>query len=171
MKTDLATKVLLGFLGSGLWALAVAHWQVPVVTAKVAAQPAVPNVVRARRFEVINANGKRSAVLTTDKHGPRLSLMDENGQTRAFLDTTKDGPSLNFLDAKGASRCGLFLGKEGPVLGLLDEDPKGGAKFGANGIFLRDANGTVRATLGTIATETSILLFDRSGKLVFRAPR
>jgi hypothetical protein len=47
MKTDLMTKGLLGFVGSGMWALAATHWQVPVVTAQAPEPaPAAQDVVR-----------------------------------------------------------------------------------------------------------------------------
>lgn len=47
MKSDLATKVLMLFVGGGLWAVTLTHG-LPVATAKTTAAPPVQNVVGTR---------------------------------------------------------------------------------------------------------------------------
>jgi hypothetical protein len=62
---------------------------------------AVQPVVRAERFEMLDAAGRVRAVLSTERHGAGLALIDENNQQRIALVVDPDAQS-------GLS--GLFVG-------------------------------------------------------------
>ncbi|HEY3414402.1 MAG TPA: hypothetical protein VGM51_15295 [Armatimonadota bacterium] len=114
MKTDLATKALLVFMGSGMWALALTHWQAPVVTAQAAAQSAVQDVVRTQRLEVVDANGKVRVSISPQTYGYLLSMDDEKGKKRVGLFAGNDGSLLSLMDETGKTRA---------VLGTADSTP------------------------------------------------
>lgn len=105
MKTDLMTKGLLVFVGSGMWALAVTHWQVPVATAQSpAAAPGAQDVVRAQRLVIVDANGKVRASLGSESYGYGLTFNDEKGKTRAALYQGQYGSGLSLHDENGRER-------------------------------------------------------------------
>jgi len=93
-------------------------------TTGVQQQPAVQDVVRAKRFVLVDEvgatvgafgvfdgqlslllhdkNQKARAVLAVDKEGqPALVLLDENGKIRAQFDIENNEPRLMLLDEKG----------------------------------------------------------------------
>jgi len=116
-----------------------------------AGSPAVPDVVRAKSFEVIGASGERRALLSTDADGaPGLYLYDASGNRRALLTTRSDGsPGLYLWDDIGNVRT---------VLGTFAD--------GSSGLALCDASGIIRAMLCT----TELVLWDASGREMFSAP-
>ena len=125
MKTDLATKCLLVFVGSGVWALALTHWQPPVVTAQAAPQPAVQDVVRTKRLEVVDANGKVRVSITPQNDSYVLSLNDESGKTRLGLLAGSFGSMLSLLDENGKTRAVLSVVQQTPTtLRLTNEKGK-----------------------------------------------
>ena len=72
--------------------------------ATVAAQtPAVPAVVRARRFELVDAAGKTRAGLSVNSDGsPNMALFDATGNMRAGLFVLPEkSPHLLLRDAAG----------------------------------------------------------------------
>ena len=77
-----------------------------------------PAEVRARKFVLVDGDGKTRALLTVDEDGPRLGLTDESGKARAELRVAKNGPTLNLSDKNGNARAGLSVLKDGPVLDL-----------------------------------------------------
>ena len=65
----------------------------------------VAKVVRAERFEVVDAKGRVRALLDVTDGNPYLGLYDENGKARAGLALLPDG------------RAGLaIIGEDGKVL-------------------------------------------------------
>ncbi len=126
---------------------------------------AVPKVVEAERFVLRDTRGKiRAALDTVASGGLALSLADENGKARAGLGVAADGtPGLFLTDQNGKTRAELSVGTSGPSLVLRDEN--------------RD-----RAVLGHTALETkaigtveqrpasSLVLFDKNGKVIWRVP-
>jgi len=101
-----------------------------VVAAGMAKTEGVPNVLRARSFEVVDENGKVRAKLHICLNEPCLDLYDENDKHRVSLwvrdeaDQDGSGPAFEFLDEKDTARAVLTLGKEGPQLSLCDEKGK-----------------------------------------------
>jgi len=143
------------------------------------------NVVEANRFILVDVNNKTRATLsvgedgpwldlrdengiprirlTVSKEGPGLVLRDENGQPRAFLAALKDGSALDLSDKNGKTRAFLAADKDGPNLTLLDENGKGRAIFGI--IKTTTPDGKVISY-----PESSILLFNPDGKVLWQAP-
>jgi hypothetical protein len=67
------------------------------------AQKAGPNaVVQARRFDLVDANGRVCATLGTDFQGPYLNFYDNGGRERAAMSLEGSGtPAINLTDSKG----------------------------------------------------------------------
>ena len=128
------------------------------------AQPAGAAVreVVARRFVVVDENGKTRAMLNMRREGPSLTLFDEKGKSRAVLDVyqsdvlemgvDKNVPRLCLRDEKGKYRAGLSLQKDGPRLGLYDE------------------NGKTRILLSVLEDGPRLGLYDENGKIKWSAP-
>ena len=94
-----------------------------------------------------------------------LSLYDAEGKNRVALGVESDGgPYLSFFDAGGKRRIGLNTTSDLPR------------------VALNDADGVLRAVLGSTSLETiqtgavtkrapsSLVLFDKEGKVIFQAP-
>ena len=132
-------------------------WQ-PQSAAAQAKEPAVPDVVRARRFEVVDAAGKERALLAVYPDGNLgLMLFDAARKLRALLALHPEGdPGLMLFDAAGKVR------------GVLAVRPGGGR---GPGLVLLDAAGKVRAGLGVDPDGNgSFKLFDKDGKVMWQAP-
>ena len=113
--------------------------------ATVAAQaPVVPAVMKAQRFELVDAAGKLRALLWLPLSGaPGLDLLDGTGAMRASLSLSPDGsPKLDLSDATGKRRA---------VLGAANLEA---AKTGEE----------------TKRSESSLVLFDKDGKVIWQAP-
>lgn len=118
----------------------------PPHTPAVQPQPAIETQVRAHQFMLVDGNGKDRASLVADGAGSVfLVLFDTNGKTRADLSVGNYGPSLTFYDPSGQART--VLGSTMLVSSHVTE------------------NGTVERT-----PASSVVLFDRTGKLLWRAP-
>ena len=65
-----------------------------------------PDVVQARRIELINAEGKARAVLTADTGAVVLTLFDKSGRIAGSLQLNAD-PRLAVLDPTGRELAGL----------------------------------------------------------------
>jgi len=119
---------------------------------------AVAQVVRAQRFEVVDAEGRVRVLLSMGPDGqvPSLTLHDEKGDIRACLWTHPDGStSLTLCDEKGATRASLSTHTDGsPILMLHDEKGATRASLGTHPdgrpiLMLHDEKGEVRASLWT----------------------
>lgn len=144
----------------------------------------VQQVVRAERFELVDANGTVRAALGSDSAGrPGLWQYDQNGTTRALLCLGDSGqPGLRLYDQNGTTRASLRLGDSGqPGLGLLDQNESIRValvlnEFGQPMLELWDLNGKVRAWLGAAGSttpdypESSLLLFGPDGEQIWSAP-
>ena len=113
-------------------------------------------VVRAQRFELVNAEGEVLAVLGLGAAGrPGLTLWDEKGEGRAALSLGPGGrPAIMLYDEKGELRAVLGLVRDGgPAIELFDE------------------KGETRATLALLADGTPALsLSDEKGEVIWGAP-
>ncbi len=135
--------LLLAAVGGGVVALSLAAALGHVLPAAEAAAPAVPGVVRAQRFELVDAAGKLRAGLEVRGAGSAgLVLYDARGTGRAWLLVADDGtPSLDLRDAAGKLRAGLEV---------YGDD-------GSAGLTLTDAVGTGRAWLAVGADGAPVL--------------
>jgi hypothetical protein len=164
-------------------------WRPASVEAQ-AKQPAVADVVRARRLEVVDAAGKTRAGLSLGPDGgPRLLLFDASEKPRATLSVdSKGSPRLLLSGEAGKTRASLSVGPDGsPRLFLFDASEKLRASLGVESnegprLHLYDAAGGTRATLGTISlegvktgqtmkrSESSLVLFSQDGYTIWQAP-
>ncbi len=103
-----------------------------MAVAYAAGKAAAPEVIRAQRFELVDAEGKvRGRLTVASTTGPALLLYDQEESVRARLWLTLDGsPLLQLYDKHGRGGVSLFPGTEG--------NP---------GVCLRDEEGTLRAGL------------------------
>lgn len=106
----------------------------------------VEEQVRAHQFILVDGNGKERASLVADAAGSVfLVLFDKNEKSRLSLSVSNDGPSLVLHDLDGKPRA--ILGSTSLVASHVSE----------KGIMER-------------TPASSIVLFDRTGKLLFRTP-
>ena len=80
-------------------------------------------VVRARRFELVDSEGKVRAALAVDEEGvPGLALSDGDGNVRAALILGREGiPRLNLLSKTGTVRASLGFGSDWKVQLVLTD--------------------------------------------------
>jgi hypothetical protein len=106
----------------------------------------VEEEVRARHFVLVDGKGKERASLVADNAGSVFLVMfDAAGKTRANLSVGNDGPSLVLYDASGQQRT--IIGSTTVVASHVNE----------NGIAEK-------------GPPSSIVLFDKAGKLLWRQP-
>jgi len=117
-----------------------------------------------RSLTVVDDQGTPRAGLGSGKDGLGLVLSDEKGTGRASLAALKDGPSLALLDEQGTPRAGLGSGKNEPALVLYDEKGTRRAEFGS--ALLEETRTGATETTGP----SSVRLFDKDGKTIWRAP-
>jgi hypothetical protein len=136
--------------------LIAAAMAVAVVFLLGAGGEAVPKVIQAEKFELVDSTGRGRAALEMTQAGePGLVLGDEKGKIRTGLIMGEAGrPSLGLFDDNGIPRIILHLDDSGePTLSLSDE------------------NGKVRAgmCLGE-SGEPGLGLYDQEGKTIWSKP-
>ena len=109
-------------------------------------------------------NGKGRASLVLLKFNSGLELYDENRKFGAMLNVNEDGPRLSLHDENRKGRVGLGVDKDGPRLGLYDEKGKIRAALGRTELEAIKT-GTVEQR-----AESSLVLFDRDGKVLWQTP-
>jgi len=113
-----------------------------------------------------NERGGTIASLTgTDKTGTEWMLMDEKGRPRVVQTINRNGANVSFFDEAGKVRAGLGLKNNGdPSLVFSDEKMK-------NRVMLGYADSTVadKKSKGSKAV-SSLALFDKDGKILWKAP-
>ncbi len=88
-------------------------------------QTKTASVLRAQRFELVNAEGAVVAVLAADEGSHGVYLFDAAGHRRAALALETDGPALTLLAADASPKVVLNLGHDGhPGLSLNDATGK-----------------------------------------------
>ena len=141
-------------------------------TAAVAAGtgPVTSDVVKAKRFELVDAKGETRGLFTVGKDGdPILVLYDSAGQVRGGFSTLNGDPMLVLNDSAGQVR-GLFGTLNGdPMLVLNDSAGQVRGSFGVDKdgdpkLALRDSAGKRRGELGTVAGSSMLVLYDSAGK-------
>jgi hypothetical protein len=102
--------------------------------------------VRSQHFVLVDEKGKDRASLVADGAGTVfLVLFDSLGKTRANLSVSNEGPSLVFYDAFGQQRT------------VIGSTTLVGSHVNENGVAEK-------------APASSIVLFDKGGKLLWRQP-
>jgi len=111
-----------------------------------APRPVTEFEVRSHNFILVDEKGKERASLVTDRAGSVFLVMFDNaGKTRVNLSVNNDGPSLVFYDASGRQRT------------IIGGTTMVGSHVTEGGIVER-------------APASSIILFDRAGRLLWREP-
>ena len=83
----------------------------------------VEEVIRAKRFEVIDDAGRPRVIVGTQQEASGLMLLDGNGQNVAELAVSAEmgSTTLSLYDLRGSLRASLDLDQDGsPTLGLYD---------------------------------------------------
>ena len=131
----------------------------------------------------------RAQLMVHEDGGPILTFRDKNGTARAGLMLDEDGwPILSFYDKNGTVRAGLMLDEDGsPSLSFHDKNGTFRAwlvleEDGMPSFMLYDENDNKRAVLGFTSLEvtktgevrnlppSSLVLFNKEGKVLFEAP-
>jgi hypothetical protein len=106
----------------------------------------VETEIRAQHFVLVDEKNKERASLVSDSAGSVFLVMfDSTGKTRASLSVGNEGPSLIFYDRSGQQRT------------IIGSTTSVGSHVNENGIAEK-------------APASSIILFDRTGKLLWREP-
>jgi len=120
-------------------------------------QAVVPNIsdeVRTRTLVIVDDEGRKRAVLSSDKDGVTLSLADEAGTWRVVLGTSEEGGSLTLQDRIGKTRARLGALSSKAGLDLLDQAAKVQvnltAHLAGSELRLRDPAGSVTAELTAV---------------------
>lgn len=120
---------------------------------------------------------------------PTVSILSKSGNIRSSLTVlANDTTALHLYDRTEKARAVLAVGADGtPSFSLFGKDKDGSVVLGVDnggvsGVTLSDRRGIARAVLGSISLETgrtgvvekrpesSLVLFDKDGKLVWSAP-
>jgi hypothetical protein len=113
---------------------------------QVQTRQSVDNEIRARQIILVDDRGKERASLVSDNAGSVFLVMaDRTGKARVNLAVSNDGPALTFLDPSGQART---------ILGSTTAVP---SHVYDNGI-------------AELTPPSSVVLFDKNGKLLFRTP-
>ena len=115
-----------------------------LAAAVLAQEPKAPLVVKASRFELIDAAGRTRAVIGMSKGGtPEFDLRDPEGRPRALLVLDADNLPVFFLkDADVITRAKWELDSKGAAkLSFHDADLTPRLELGAGGAKISDAKG------------------------------
>jgi len=113
---------------------------------------ALAEEVRAKRFVLVDEEGRERAALEMIEDVPMLSLRNAAGNIRAALSVDADETGLGLCDAAGNIRATLSVDADGPMLSLADE------------------TATPRAALGVDTDGPRIVFSDAAGKPIWGAP-
>jgi len=141
-----------GFALGFVFLSAARIWSVPVS----GAAARIPEVVRAKRFEVLDSAGRARVILDLQllesEQSPRLTLYGAPGKGKVELGVLVGRP---YLVLRGAGDAGAQV------------DVRGGNPY----LTLYDSIGQRRAELGAdTKTGASLMFFSSQGKTVWRAP-
>jgi hypothetical protein len=127
-------------------------WQ-PASGRAEAAASVVPGVVKATRFELVDAEGKSRVVLSADR-AVWLSFLDSKGIERMALGTEGNGmPEIAMMDQKKMAKVMLLVSPVG------------------TGLMISDGKNNTRLSAGLEKDDTPLLnLFDAKGNVLFKAP-
>ncbi len=175
------------------WAVLVAAVSLVVAVAAVAyaagKAKAVPvaQVVRARRFELVDERGRvRAELAFSSGWGDGLILRDVTGKVTAKLSLGGSGAGSLFMQsADSGGRGGMTVVAPGFV-SLVGGQPAKGIDLAGGSVTLSEIvpgeGPKSRAVLGEVALEgvrsgdveqrslSSLVLFDKEGKVLWRAP-
>ena len=85
----------------------------------------VPDVIQAKKFEVMNDEGVAVAVLLAGADGGLLGLRDKDGKQSGFFTASPAGGRLFVSNQNEKLVAGLWAGPEGGILGMNSSDGDG----------------------------------------------
>jgi hypothetical protein len=129
-----------------------------------------PDVVQAKRFEVVNDHGKTRGVLeVTPDSMARLELFGANGATRAIVAAPPQGAVVALFDENRATRASVGVMPDGSTsLALSDKDQKPSVSVsllptGKSGLVISDNSAMPRVKFGVEPDETPDVSVARPG--------
>ena len=99
-----------------------------------------------------------------DKDGARVGLHDEMENPRVAMGVGKGGPDVVLVDEKGNPLVALGVTNDGPRVALQDEKRNSRAVLGSIPLEAARTGDT------EVTAPSSLTLFDKAGKLIWRAP-
>ena len=110
---------------------------------------ALPNVIRAESFQVVDERGFVRAEFGMFLGTPELYMYDSAGKSRITISVLDDQPTIMLRDGSGLNSV-LRLG--------VDSD-------GSGGMYLRDASGTIRAGLLVLSNGSPDLVLSDAARI------
>jgi len=110
------------------------------------------DVIRAQRFELVDASGRVRGALKVEGDTPGLWLWTKEGDGRAELSVINDDPMLRLFDKKGRRRGAFSMVGMNVAMGFWDE------------------RGVYRAEIGVVGGAPWLKFIDDKGRLIWRFP-
>lgn len=128
------------------------------------AAPKPPREVSLERLALVDASGRKVAVLESAEAGPQLVLFDRQDRPRLEVALRGDVPAVTLRQADGTVRLGLTSEPRGTGLAVLDEAGRPRTEMrvvdGHPEVFLRDERGRARVGLTASTKNSGMLLYD-----------
>lgn len=118
----------------------------------------VADLVRAKRIEVVDANGKSKVLLLADQQGGILALNDGGGNPRVSLAASSEKAGLEIFGTAAAPN-----GQPSPVAAFTAEE--GGAS-----VAFSDQKGQMRTSLGFFKDAGWLAIMDEAGNVSYSTP-
>jgi hypothetical protein len=84
----------------------------------------VPDVIQAKKFEVVNDEGKSVARLSANEDGGYLSVCNKDGQVVALHGADENGGYSSICNKDGIPVAGLAVKEYGSLLSIANKDGK-----------------------------------------------
>jgi hypothetical protein len=82
----------------------------------------VPDVIRAKRFEVVNGDGKVVVQLVATENGGVLVIANKDGTPLTAIFAGADGGGLGISNNEGKAVVGIYADADGGALGICNKD-------------------------------------------------
>lgn len=109
--------------------------------------------IRARRLDIVNANGMRQATLMSDDKGAWLVLEDAGGTTRVAIGAAKERSGIE-----------LYGDKAGQIKATMTSDPDGAV------VGVADDQGRLRLSLGFFQKNSWLAVYDQALNKTYSIP-
>lgn len=147
--------------------LASTVWMGQRATTKKKAEPPAPRVVEAERFIVKKPDGQIVATFGVTDNVPMLRMNGPDFTERLNVSLARDGtPRITFLASEGHALATLAVGADGATsLELTSGAGAARLSAGVDGVRLglADVAGNLRASFGTSAETTALMLHQPDG--------
>ncbi len=92
----------------------------------------VPDVIQAKKFEVVNDEGQLQVVLAANADGGGLAIANKDGKLVAAISTSADGGKLSIANKDGKPVAAIIANANGGSFGIANKDGKPAAGIVAN---------------------------------------